>query len=155
VALNRLRNVDCHRLALGRGAAEVKFSSALGEDPRAVVGDRAEDGPSINVPMNTGEALLADVPPTARGVCKIDVEGFEYEVVSGMRSFIASYPGFAFCVEITSDWIRRQSGVEAGAVIDLFGQCGFETFLMDRHGALAPLTVLPTEQFDAVFVRRL
>ena len=36
--------------------------------------------------MTTGDELLGLIPENAQGVCKIDVEGFEYEVLAGMKA---------------------------------------------------------------------
>ena len=85
--VSALRNVVVQPLALGRSAGDVKFSQgedSLGATSRVV--DSADAiGGLINIRMDSGDSLVAsgDVPsPT---VLKIDTEGFELDVIAGLR----------------------------------------------------------------------
>jgi hypothetical protein len=106
-----------------------------------------------SVAITTGREVLAGIPPSAIGACKIDVEGYEYEVFRGMREFIATHRGIQYCVEITDPWIRECSGQHTGAkaLIDEFRSLGFSAFTLHRSGQLEPLLEAPEKQTDVVF----
>ena len=89
VALNSLRNVECHRAALGDSLGMVLVRDMLAVDPDANTGgldirEPADDG--IPTPVVTVDSLVAGRPCS---LLKIDVEGMEPDVILGSVETIA------------------------------------------------------------------
>jgi FkbM family methyltransferase len=130
VAINRISNVTLHQLALGneRGTVVLKgctddtgFTTARPDFRLDSEEARRE------VPLETGDTLFQSIPVDAVGLCKIDVEGMEYAVVTGMLEFLATHPMFMYYVEITDDWLKQMGG-SAQDIFDLFHRYGFEAY---------------------------
>lgn len=102
-----------------------------------------------------GDELLLDISAEARGLCKTDVEGFELEVVTGMKNFIATHACLEYCVEATAGWIQRCSPDKSGVAepLSLFSRHGFAVGLLRSDGAAHELRNLPIEQVDLIFSR--
>jgi FkbM family methyltransferase len=93
IALNGLTNVEAHRAAVGATAGSLTFEpSANGVDPT---------GRGHRVPMVRLDDY-ADAHPT---FLKIDVEGFEIEVVRGARHVLAARPKLA--IEVHADFLAK------------------------------------------------
>lgn len=79
VVLNRLEaRVQIRRCAVGAGAGTVRMTTDLRAANYIATGD--DDGMSVEVPITTLDVELATLHPT---MLKIDVEGFEQEVLDG------------------------------------------------------------------------
>ena len=151
--LNRFNNVKLFPVALGARPGEANLSNADGPNPLSSL--RPAGDPSVSraatVQVVPGDTLLADIPSSARGACKIDVEGFELEVVRGMRTFISAHREFQFCIEITDEWICACSKEGVEALVQEFVDLGFRAYQLRRDGTLSALHVPPAEQMDVVF----
>lgn len=96
-------------LELGLGREDAKLSLKQGEDElgatsRVVDGDEA--GTLVNI--RAGESLIRDDGVKPPNVVKIDVEGFEYEVLEGMRDQLASPSLRAVGVEVHFGILRER-----------------------------------------------
>ena len=89
VGLNHARNVLIHRLGLGSSVGTIPFSSdenlALG---RFLHGE--SEGAEL-LPVTTGDKWIADAGLQRLDYIKIDVEGFEDEVLLGLRETIRRF----------------------------------------------------------------
>lgn len=87
-----LRNVVVQPLALGRSAGEVKFAQGeddLGATSRVV--DKGGDGGGLlTIRMETGDSLVASGVAPGPTILKIDTEGFELDVIAGLRNSLAA-----------------------------------------------------------------
>ena len=87
LALNELSNASVHRLALSDTEGEMKFAP----DPKATTGGHLTPVASgggqdlISVQVTTGDRALKRWELAVPTVIKVDTEGYEYEVLSGLR----------------------------------------------------------------------
>lgn len=89
VADRALSNCQLFNYAIGRSRSEVRM--LLDDDPLAEihrVTDAPADGKTITVPMRAVDELIAEDGLPAPTVVKIDVEGYEDEVLGGMMRLL-------------------------------------------------------------------
>lgn len=100
--------------------------SLLGDTPAG------PGGPRIEVPLRTGDGVLAAERLPVPTVVKIDVEGFEEDVVSGMRGVLASRTCRALFIEVHFALLEARKTPDAPAriVAELRGH-GFRTRWLD------------------------
>jgi FkbM family methyltransferase len=146
LTLNRIKNINPIMAALSqqRGTAvmHVKRAVIAGKDDthgrESTLGTlralRKDDVDEINVEVTTGDTLFSNIPGHAKGVCKIDVEGYERNVLMGMREFIKSHPLMVYVVEVTPTWIREIDGSKAEDIVDIFIAAGHKAFVLDNRG---------------------
>jgi FkbM family methyltransferase len=161
---NAATNVEPVRAALGEhnGTIEV-FRAAtdnIGNSSTQWEQGHTSEG---EAPMRVGDEVLASRAAEV-SLVKIDTEGDEMTVLSGMRGVVeAMPPGAAVLVEVTPDKLRLRG--RAGAdVWDFFGEHGWDAFRIRNDydfasyaertaAALEPLAELPDGRCDLVFVK--
>jgi FkbM family methyltransferase len=88
-------------------------------------------------------------------VVKIDVEGAELAVLNGMRRIIAENPHLAIIAEYGPAHLREQ-GITPENWFAPFGDCGFESYLIDeRSGDARPMQLhelIDVESVNILFV---
>ena len=138
----RLRNV-----ALGCAAGSVAFhaqgtatSGSLNPDVTAINREYSPDVPitTIDVAVTTVDQLALD-ENLRPGVVKIDVEGFELEVLKGARQLLLN--GAALIVEIHPPQLKL-CGADEGQVLALLEACGYATEVIDRNARSPLYTIL-------------
>ena len=124
--LNGVENVRSYRKALGErgGRAKLYPSEVIGS--YSLVQQQPRDAVAEVVDVSTGDDLVAaERLPVPRAV-KIDVEGYEYAVICGLRETL-SQPG----CELVSCEVHPSllpAGVTPGAASSLLKQLGFVRF---------------------------
>ena len=103
VNINEINSlVDCFCCAVGKEDGSVKFSSD--SDTMNKVVDESYLGKSIEVPVKSLDNLLNSLKPT---VIKIDVEGFEPEVIQGAINTLNCDSLLAIMLETVSPKIEK------------------------------------------------
>ena len=89
VGLNHARNIQIHRLGLGSSVGTVPFST----DENLALGKflHGESKGAELLPVTTGDKWIADAGLQRFDYIKIDVEGFEDEVLLGLRETIRRF----------------------------------------------------------------
>ena len=64
-------------------------------------------------------------------VIKIDVEGFEYEILCGMKSTLGKYRPLVIC-EITNEWLEN-TGCSFSIILEFMQALGYEAFTIDDN----------------------
>lgn len=87
--LNDLEHIEVMRIAVGgeEGTARLNVDADAASGTHSLIGDGGE---GIDVPVRTGDALVAEGLAAQPSAVKIDVEGFEEEVIDGMAESLAS-----------------------------------------------------------------
>ena len=91
----------------------------------------------VRVSAHTGDALIAADKARAPDVVKIDVEGFEYEVLRGLHGFLTRRRDAIVVCE--HEPYRLHQRPEAPAVTELLGDLGFTLHALTKSGMLEPL----------------
>jgi len=145
LALNRTSNVIPVHGAFGADASvgilEVAAAHTGLNHLTGTASPLSETGTTVQVPVWTGDALL---PPLvgARpvGLVKIDTEGAELLVLTGLQRFLAATRPRHVVVEITPEFLRG-FGAEKSMIYDLMSRLGFQ-----------PTVRAEEAQYDEVFV---
>ncbi len=119
----------------------------------------ASDGKVLQVEVGTGSALAEKLVADRPTVIKIDVEGYEHRVLSGMPKLLGR-PDTMLVVEVT-DHLLARVGSSSQGLHDLLDSYAFESYLVQlvsgRWKARVTLGRLGgaanAVQYDALFVR--
>jgi FkbM family methyltransferase len=89
IDLNQRNNVSLHNVALGSSEGEVFLTDRRGSSINHIVPGSQRPPGTVAVPCHRMDHLcqIADITPQ---IVKIDVEGFEYDVLLGFGEFISS-----------------------------------------------------------------
>lgn len=122
VYINEVQNlVEAYNLALGSKEGTIQFTKDLDTVNHVATG-KAEQ--TIEVPITTFDTLIQLQQPT---LVKIDVEGFETEVIKGMSSAITSPYLKAIIIELNGSGGRY--GYEEKDIHNTLKEAGFMPFL--------------------------
>lgn len=102
ITLNKLQNkVTVHQLALGAEAGTVDFTC----DPMHKGGGHiipTSNTETMKVPVKTFDSLEPSIPSEQISFVKIDTEGYEFNVLDGMKNTLAKMPtGAVLMIECT------------------------------------------------------
>ncbi|MEI7443659.1 MAG: FkbM family methyltransferase [Burkholderiales bacterium] len=114
--VNRAQNIVIHPVGLGREDADLPFSEAiegnLGSSSFLTRGSTVEATHSL--PVRRGDAYLSSHPPTRPvALVKIDVEGFETDVIDGLRGVLAEHRPFVLFESSTAGGERGGEAVRS------------------------------------------
>jgi FkbM family methyltransferase len=85
--LNNRRNITSYNIAVGDCTASVKFSDVPGSSINKVMGDKTDLNPYIFVKQRILKDIISETQITP-SVIKIDTEGYEYPVLSGIKEYL-------------------------------------------------------------------
>jgi FkbM family methyltransferase len=91
----------------------------------------------VRVDAHTGDALIAAGAARPPDAIKIDVEGFEYEVLCGLRQHLTRRRDAVVVFE--HEPYRLRAREHAGSAIDLLAGWGFTLLALTRRGRVEPL----------------
>jgi FkbM family methyltransferase len=122
--LNGLTNFHCYRKALGdrSGPATLYASNVIGNSSLVQHGQPSDVGETVEV-ITGDEFVTKEGVPVPR-VVKIDVEGFEFAVIQGMRATLAQPACELVCCEVHPSLLPQ--GISPQAVESLLKEVGFE-----------------------------
>ncbi len=146
VKLNQLDNVTLHRCGLGAADGSAKLDDNAHHGAKSM-----RSGAGVSVPIRRGDDFA---PPEGVPLfVKIDVEGYEVEVLKGMVRLLER-PNTAFFVEVTDSFLR-----EAGSSSDeLFALMEGYDAKVPTLSALGRLTMGAIDrtrsQYDVLFTRK-
>lgn len=133
ITLNRLGNVQVMNTALGSSNS----SQSMFVDTRSGSGKHSLisiDGyKKIEVDVRTGDELSQTLPGGTPAVVKIDVEGFEIEVLKGMMQILASGHCRLIMCEVHTK-VLRENGHDPESVERMLRNAGFNSFEKTPRG---------------------
>ncbi|HEX4331494.1 MAG TPA: FkbM family methyltransferase [Usitatibacter sp.] len=136
IANDLVGRVEPRLVGLGESRASLRVAASLGSGALASsVALDSESRGGVNVPVRTLDDLYADF--TGGAVFKIDVEGFELEVLRGGRSFLSRVKPHMLCEVLT----RTKNVAQTQA---LLGSCGYRFYHVADRG------LIPAESIVAV-----
>lgn len=123
IFLNNLtERVRAHNIGIGSEEGELKFTSGL-DTVNHVLGKDEEAVNSISVPIKTLDSMLAGQPPS---IIKIDVEGFEADVIKGATATMQSPSLMAVVMELRGHGNRY--GFDEAGLHQQILSWGYQTF---------------------------
>lgn len=128
IELNGYGNIDVVEVALADadGEAQLHLASDHGHHSLLTTSpDRV--GRTITVPQRTLDSLLAERGVERVDVMKIDVEGFEVEVLRGARQTVQRNPDVVLLMDV-----HESLGVDAAEVCDLLNDLGLSTYQVKK-----------------------
>lgn len=146
LAMNtRVKNIIPVQRAIGANVGVLKLFHGTDSDSglvSAVAPNRT--GAGTEVPMTTLDLLCEELALSRVDTMKIDVEGYEPEVLLGARKILSEHRP-TICIELTPRWSRRPALPEA---FELLRQCDYEAFgvpFADGESRLKPIRLDRTE----------
>ncbi len=140
--------VEAHNIGLAREEAMLRFT-AEHDTMNHIINDENWTGPSIDVPVSTLDKVLNQRGPK---LIKIDVEGWEAEVLAGATSTLRHPSLLAWIVEMNSS--EEQFSANELAVHNCLGESGFLPHSYDpRTRKLELLPSKSRETCNTIYVR--
>lgn len=119
IRINRIESlVTAQKLAIGAHPGIIRFTDSLDTVNHVITANDAENG--IDVPLETLDGLLQGLSPS---VIKIDVEGYETEVIHGAMNTLADGKLLAVLVELNGSGARY--GFDEDALHEALLEKGF------------------------------
>ncbi len=149
------RNLDLLERNLWRNgcgnAVVVPHACSDRSEALSLVLDEENRGAHYLVPPGHGDVAVScvrpdQVLPDAVDVVKIDAQGYDHEVVSGLSRTWTACPDLVIMVELSYGELDRR-GIEPVVVLGGYEEMGFELAMFDAGGHLP---VMPAEAIDAV-----
>ena len=127
-AASRVRIVPI-ALADRRGTA---MFSAKGTSPDNQIGVLGDTKPTVEVQVRSADEALAEFSLPTPNVMKIDVEGYELEVIQGMTGVLSSSGLRSVFVEVHfSQLHKRKLDTAPGAIVQILRERGFQVHWAD------------------------
>lgn len=139
--------IDLWEVALGDSNGVIWFSvDSANTGGGHVVQDVTQN--SMEVPMRRLDDLLAEKSLGRVGILKIDVEGFEPEVLAGAAETIDRDTPVLY-LEVTDSWLKSRGRSALEMLSDLHRRHGYQ-FWIDHGKSLEPLQI-SAENLDRIF----
>jgi len=123
--LNHLSNVRAFRYALGAGEETryLRVGSVAGASRIIAPEELRQGGPVERIRVSPGDEFMAAANLPVPRVVKIDVEGYEFEVIRGLRRTLLQPQCEVVCSEVHPQLLPR--GTTVDEVLDLLRSLGF------------------------------
>jgi FkbM family methyltransferase len=150
---NRVKNVQLVCAAASATAGDVEFYPAPAD--HFGMGSRAPqfNAAPMTIPSVTLDSLVQSFSLSSVDLIKIDVEGFEVDVLKGATGLLnGKNPPliiFEFC-----DWAETRSGEDPGAAQRFLLECGFQVWRASEYGHGSPITKPLTTDAEMLVARR-
>mgnify|MGYP005841533179 CR=1 FL=1 len=143
---NHVENVVFFNTALSDQVGVARFLTAKTHTGLNFLGDGADSDEfdSCLIPTVPGDLLLEPLfaQRTGKAIVKIDVEGAEYQVISGMEQFLANPRVHTVVVEVTPKFLAR------------FGHTREQLYTKMASLGFQPTVESTAWQYDQIFVRQ-
>jgi FkbM family methyltransferase len=132
IATNAIKNIELVRAAVGESQGEIVIylpgNDAVVHSPSAFASDPTFTELKVDMISLDTFAPLNDGQPI--DLMKIDVEGFEPNVVAGMKQMARSGTIRNVMCEFNTGWLRRNHGASADSLFESISDLGFR--VVDR-----------------------
>ena len=135
---NNAANVHCRNFAIGTGTeAKTLYRSRVNSgDNRLAVSGRPDWFDEVAINTAPLDSFMGDL---AVNFIKIDVQGWEFEVVKGMTGVLQNNPALTVYFEFWPFGLRR-AGSEPVGLLEMFRQKGFALFEVNGTAIDDPAT---------------
>jgi FkbM family methyltransferase len=148
--LNQLDAMQLYQVALGNQNGTIRLHNCDDAHVGSTLRNGGDGGCEVSI--QKGDDLFASIPSSAQGICKIDVEGYELEVLRGLQQFISSHPRISYIIEVTPKWLESL-GDSTEALFQVFFAQGFQAYeIQDK--LLPLLQPIDKSQYDVFFSQK-
>jgi FkbM family methyltransferase len=161
LVMNQLRNCTPMNIGIADVTTELKLNLFSDDHSGTCSFVRSgEVAKTVSVPVHPLDTVLDAASLAGPIFVKIDVEGFEHQVLKGMTQILSRNDVTVLC-ELTDEWLRK-TGSSIDAVVSDMSCHGYRMLLPEVHYRRWIKEVLDlravdkppkSSQFDAVFVR--
>ena len=138
------QNIDLNRVdavviqsAIGKESETVAMNIDTHPAKHQLASGDSNPQDSIEVPVNTGDAIVQEGNRTPPDVLKIDVEGAEYDVLDGWRTTLSDGNCRAIYIELHPFGIENFGATE-NQVISLLSELGYQTKTLLARSVAGP-----------------
>jgi FkbM family methyltransferase len=135
IRLNQFTNIEVFPMALGAEAGITQIFGATGPSA-SLLRNWASYSSSYKetIPVNTMDAVVTARVQGRKAFVKIDVEGFEYQVLLGAKSLINATPKPIWLIEIClNEYHPGGKNLDYEKTFNLFFDAGYRVFLADSR----------------------
>jgi methyltransferase, FkbM family len=136
---------EIYQMAVSNSVGTAQMHIPLGDLPTSASlnakGFRGFDGILMQVPVTTIDTMMEERPVD---LAKIDVEGFEPQVLKGMRTTLQRFRPALF-IECLPDGPYRE-------VEEILKNLGYQSYLLSREGPIQVERVTPSRMYHENFV---
>jgi FkbM family methyltransferase len=136
---------EAHRMAVSNFVGTAQMHVPFGDLPTSASlntdGFRGFSGTLVEVPVTTVDAVMGDQPVD---LAKIDVEGFEPQVLEGMRMTLRRFRPALF-IECLPDGPYRE-------VEEILKNLGYQIYLLSHNGPIQVEQVIPRRMYHENFL---
>lgn len=130
--------LEAHQVAIGAMRGNVAFNCAVDSAFSSIIEtERVATERTVVVPMTTIEAFMEERGIPRVDLVKIDVEGYEPEVLQGARRLLERPDAPIVFIEVAQANLQPRKMTQ-GAVLDELVRCGYEVLVAEPQ--LRPLT---------------
>jgi len=135
IRLNQQQNVEVFPIALGNEAGITDIYGATGPSASLLRNwSGYSSGHRHTISVNTMDAVIGDRVPGRRALIKIDVEGFEYQVLLGAKKIINASPKPVWLIEVCLTEYHPDGGNKHYEdTFKLFFEAGYRVFSADSR----------------------
>lgn len=155
--LNEVRNVRAFPVGLGTANAELEYFAGLSNNGTGsfVAGFDSQNAPTgRTLTVVEGDSFIRSQEIERIDLIKIDVEGFEREVLKGLHGTLDALSPTIF-LEVSRDWMQQVGSVER--FLELFPP-GYKVFgisnVFDEHARLVAFDPATPSDKNVLLVRR-
>ncbi|WPB75647.1 FkbM family methyltransferase [Archangium violaceum] len=123
--LNHAENVDARHMAVGNRMGSVRMALHPYNYGDHRVAGEGTGGTGQEVPLTTVDEAVKDIPAGEIRLVKIDVQGYEHNVLQGMRRTVERNPGMVLLVEVFPEALL-QAGSSASKLVQALVDMGFD-----------------------------
>lgn len=151
IRLNHVEDrVVAHNLAMGESSGELSLTVHQDSMNHALAASEADDS-AIKVPVRTLDSVLGGESPT---VLKIDVEGYEWPVLSGALKTLEQSALHSIIMELNGSGQRY--GYDEDQIVELMGEYGFQAYEYEPfQRVLRPLEGKNRSEGNTIFIRNI
>jgi FkbM family methyltransferase len=131
IKLNNLENI----LSVNKAVGDINSSIAIRQSPdsaKAFVSRTKEDRKDIKVEMVSFDNFLKNNDIAKVDYLKIDVEGFEYFVLQGMKEFLKNSPPIIIQIELYEEFLKR-SGSSINQTLNYLNDLGYTFWQLNSN----------------------
>ena len=144
IRLNHFKNIECHMIGIGdkNGTAKIYLSPNSNLNSLVMQKGKLTTG-SIKIKLKTlGRFIRGKKFPN---FIRMDVEGYEYEIINGMKNMLNDKKPLTIFIEIHPHIMKREQTI---FVLKTLKRCGFEATRISRSFTTTEMAVKSKNEID-------